>query len=208
MICTEQKGNAINCDNTEKYKLITDKDLIEKLEKELRSKKENEVLEKTVVLSHEEIEKYFEFLSSGKPLYLSPKVRFDSLSEIEEIELKEKLNLIHELISKNNISDPNELYNDPKLKLNTIPKRKFDEIINSYRRNGYAKPGTESAYIVCGIAGTVAVSIVVNKAGTTMNNKTNTGGGDNFKPEEQRNNEELIDKIIPIIPRKDKCNDR
>ena len=206
--CIEQKGNVINCDNTEKYKLITNKELIARLEKELESKKEIEILIKNVQLSHEEIDNFFSFLSSGKPTYLSPKVRFNILDEVEEMELKEQLKLIQDKIVKNEITDPEALYNDPQLKLKSIPKEQFDEIISKYRRNGYAKNETPSNYVVCGVVGTVAVSIMVSKVGTTMNNKTNTGGGGNFKPEDLQKNKELIEKIIPVLPKQDKCNDR
>lgn len=142
---------------------------------------------------------------------MSPKVTFNTLTTLEEIELKDQLKLIQKEIVNNKNVDADSLYNDPKLKLNSIPKKDFDEIINQYRRNGYGKnPQTDGAYVVCGVVAVVAGTVMVNKVGSTMNNKVGNGGGDKgsekFNQDVQK--EELLKKIIPILPRNGGCDEK
>lgn len=210
LICSMSSGASIDCNNTETYVPIRDLDLIDKLKQELKLKNENELLSRTVELSYDEIDVFFTFLSSGKPVYQEPKVRFDMLDPLSEIEFKKQLRDIENEIVKNKIINPETLYNNPKLKLDIIPKKTFDEIVNKYRRNNYAIENPKGgAYVVCGVVGTVAAVKAMDIVGSKMGSKTNPGGGGNFtiRNIEQRD-EELMKKIIPLVPNQDKCNDR
>lgn len=209
LTCSEGKHNSINCDNTETYQPISNKRKIKALEQELNNKEEHELIVRTVELSFEEIEKYFNFLGSGKPKYLEPKLQFKMLNEKEEFELKSQIKDIQNEIISNKTITADELYNNPKLKLSTIPKKSFDDIINKYRRNNYAIDRDKGgAYIVCGVVGTVAAAKAMDIVGSKMSNKTSSGGGgDRITPiKTDSKNEELLKKIIPIVPMRDKCN--
>lgn len=169
LVCSSgEKVSQIKCDDTNSYALVTDLDLIKKLKKEYEEKEISELTSQTINIADDEINKYVDFLKSSRSLeYEEPKLRLGLLDAMQEYELKKELKDILKVVEdKPNLSN-DELYNHPQLKLKEIDKKKFDDLLNSFRRNNYGNPQAGGAYIVCGAVGVIIVSkgtdIIVEK---------------------------------------------
>jgi len=199
LVCETSMGSTISCNDNSKYRHISDPNLIKKLKEELASKDASEIDEKKIELARDEISKYYNYVlkGDGNP-YKEPKLNFGMLDKVEELNLKAQLRDIAEEIKKNPDVTGDDLYNNPKLKLSTIPKKKFDEVLLQIRRNNYGTTGEKyrGAFVVCGIVGTILVDKASDVIVSKSNPKSTTPPA--LNEEAQKLKESYYDKIIPI----------
>ncbi len=167
-------NSSVYCEE-EEYELITNKELISELQREIDAKSIDEQINSEIEIADSEIKRFFSFLGMENPQYEEPELRLGKFSVEKEKEFKDELRAIYGLLKKKPNMTFDDMYKRPELSLTEINKEHYDKIIRMVRKNNYGTGFETDKNSIAGIGVTILTCGII---GGVIGLKLRDGGGD------------------------------